>query len=383
MVFILLFFSGNPLASFQFGKFSPSIGLLMTIYLLKSDWKFDSLFKKNINLIFSIIAVIVISQYIVLPVFSILPIGNLFIKIWMGGMIIHHLGKDFPYIFFRIISKLSFISVGCFVLINILNIDFPYIQIGQFIKSYFFYVTLPDEGLFRNNGMFWEPGAHAGILTCCIALNFNHLQKYWYSHSYDLIFIFIALLTTRSTTGYFTGFVILSFYFWNPRQVILSLSLIFFIFIIGLYIYETNDFLKQKFENQFFQTQEQKVGEFSNTRLGSFIFDWHYIKKHPLIGNGFELESRYSDHKYLFLGEKGDVIGSGNSLSNYLASMGILFVAGYFFLLWKSVSGLGKIFSILFVVVILLNLLGEQWFNFPLYLGLPFLRLYIPKRCAN
>jgi hypothetical protein len=131
--------------------------------------------------------------------------------------------------------------------------------------------------------------------------------------------------------------------------------------------------LNEKINAQFEKSESQEIGEFSNTRFGSVIFDWYYIQKHPLIGNGFDQETRYSDHQYLFYGIKGDAIGSGNSFSHYWATLGVIFIIGYFLLLWRQVVVKGKIFAFLIMIVVFLNLQSEQWYNYPLYLGFVFL----------
>ena len=271
------------------------------------------------------------------------------------------------------VAWLSIVSLFSYLTINIIGLNLPFIQIGKFYKSYILYSTLSNEALLRNNGMFWEPGAFAGVLTLCLAINLKYLNFYWVKHRFQLISIIAALISTQSTAGYLVGFLILIFHFYKPENLMLTVIFIGFFFLVGLIVYESNDFLKVKIESQFEESSFQNTGEFSNSRFGSLIFDWHYIKKHPFTGNGFVESTRYADHRYLFIGEKGDAIGSGNAFSNFLASMGIVFILVYFILIWKSAIPLGKLFAMGFTLLVFFNLQGEQWLNFPLYLGLPFI----------
>ena len=49
LVFILLFFSGNELVPFLFGKFGIVIGLVLILIIFKSNLKFDTYFYKIIT----------------------------------------------------------------------------------------------------------------------------------------------------------------------------------------------------------------------------------------------------------------------------------------------------------------------------------------------
>jgi hypothetical protein len=365
------------LPNFLFGKYFAIVGLSLSILILNSNLKLNDIFPKEFALITISILVISLFQFVILPKISFLAVGNLLVKILMANLIYNSLKGRFSYVLFRVVSWLSIISLVGFILINLIGIKLPFIQIDKFLTSYILYGTLPDDGFIRNNGMFWEPGAFAGVLTLCLVLNFKYLKHYWVNYRYYLIFIIVALLSTRSTTGYLVGFLILVFYNTKPQNLTLSLIVLSIIFFIGLFIYETNDFLQDKVAHQFGQSNEQEIGEFSNTRFGSIIFDFHYFYKHPFIGNGFEISTRFSDHKYMFEGAKGeDVIASGNAISNFLASMGLFFVWGYFLLLFKTVAKKELLFQIIFCLAIFFNLQGEQWFNYPLYLGLPFLKFH-------
>lgn len=373
LVFTLLFFSGNPLATFLFGKLSTAIGLLLTLIIINSNLKVKKLFIKKYKFLLLGILLISLNQFIILPSISFPAIVNLVLKILMGGFIINYLKEDFALYFFKVLVFLSSVSLVLYLGINILGISLPYFLIGPETKSYIFYGTSSELHMLKNAGMFWEPGAHAGILSLCLGLNLNHFKYYWLNNKFQLIVVILALITTQSTTGYIVGFLILLFYFYKPRNFAISLLILPLIIGIWLYFYNSTDFLKEKIESQYEKSLEQEVGDFSNTRFGSLIFDWHYINKHPFIGNGFDEKTRYQDHQFLFAGAKEDVIGSGNGFSHYLASMGIFFVLGYFVFLWKAAVVNGKIFAFLILLLVFLNLQGEQWFNFPLYLGLPFL----------
>lgn len=376
LILILLFFSGNPLITFLFGKFSTVVGLTLTILLIHKSIRFSKKFIKLILIIAAGILIIGVFQHFKLGYVSVLGMINLVLKFLLGGIIINYLKKKFVSIFFKVIADLSLISLVFYLLVNIFEFAIPSITLGQEIESYIIYGTSTELHMFKNAGMFWEPGAYAGILTLCLALNYNNLRNYWFEQPFKLVVIVLALLTTQSTTGYLVGAIIFLLFLFQGKNIFIVPV---FLFVL-IYIYQTTDFLKEKIDLQIEKSSDQKVGEFSNTRFGSLIFDWYYIQKHPLIGNGINERTRYSEHQYLFVGEKGDIIASGNGFTGYLASLGVFFIIGFFYFLWKAANRQGLFFAYVVVLVVLLNLQGEQWFNYPLYLGLPFLILQKKKK---
>lgn len=374
LVILLLFFSGNPLISFLFGKYYGIVGLSLTFLVVRHKLKIEKKYVNQYKYMAAIILTILILQFFFLPLISELAVINLLLKLMMGGLIIYYLKESFAYYFFIVLSTFSLISLIFFLFINVGNFNLlPYILIRPGVTSYIIYGTSYAIHFNKNAGMFWEPGAHAGVLTLCLALNFKNLKYFWNVHKFKLIMLLVALITTQSTAGYIVGFAIGFFYFIQQKNYLFSVIIISIFLSAVIYVYQKKDFLKNKIETQYQNATQQNIGEFSNSRFGSIIFDWHYIQKHPLIGNSFNLKTRYQDHQYMFIGEKEDVISSGNGFSNYLASMGVFFIFSYFYFLIKSVSVNGKWFSVFLVLVVFLNLQSEQWFNFPLYLGLPFL----------
>jgi hypothetical protein len=373
LFFSLLFFSGNPLSDFLFGKYSAFILLLISLTFIPLSTV--TKFLNRYSSIFFLIVMLFTFQWLFLEFISILGAFNFLIKIIAGGIIIYHLKSKFETIFFDIIYKLSIISLLFYFFVNLFKFNFPSVLLQDNVHYYFIHVISFSHRL-RNQGMFWEPGAYAGILTLCLAIRFHSISVFTRKDWRKTFTIIITLLTTQSSTGYLVFFIILLFFLFQRRNRVI----VFLLLPVGLILisqfYQNTSFLSDKISDQYSESRDQRIGEFSNSRFGSFVFDWHYIKKHPLIGNGFSEKTRYSDHKYLFSYSKDNVnvIGSGNGFSNYLASLGILFVGGYFFFLYKSFLNIpkNKIFVWLIFLVVLLNMQGEQWLNFPLYLGLPF-----------
>jgi hypothetical protein len=186
----------------------------------------------------------------------------------------------------------------------------------------------------------------------------------------------IALLTTQSTTGFFILFLMGTYFLlFFVRDKTIAFTVLPIILVVGVIVYTNASFLKDKVEYQSEVSLNLDKGEFSNTRLGSFIFDLHYIKKHPIIGNGFNENTRYADDPELIqLIQMGTNLGNANGFSNHAACIGIPFMILYFMLAFKAVSKIDRRVGLLVMIVILLSLWGEQWLIYPLYTGIIFFK---------
>ena len=133
-------------------------------------------------------------------------------------------------------------------------------------------------------------------------------------------------------------FIFSSLYLVKEKKNILWLfGLIFGFFLIAYSVYNI-PFLREKINKQ---TEVAVISsdnsEFNGERLGALLFDLYYIKKHPLIGNGWHATTRYADHPLLMEKELNGTIGNGNGFSNVLASMGIPFLVIYLFMLYRTI----------------------------------------------
>lgn len=267
-------------------------------------------------------------------------------------------------LFIRLMAFLSIISLP-FFFFNFFS--HTGVQLSHpALKSLLFYTSsdFPD-GLLRNCGMFWEPGAFAGYLN--LSLIFIALENRSLSigrYKKEVFWIIIGLLSTMSTTGYLVfGIIACTYFFVNyekGRVILLPLLLIF-----GAFMYNNLSFLSDKIHEQYRNALIMEPTDVSNTRFGSIMMDLVYIKDKPLIGNGLDEKTRFRFHPSI----KED-IGHGNGMSNFIVWWGIPF-----FLFWvynvgayslnKSQSKKLSLFAT-FLIVLLLQ--GEQFLNFPFFL---------------
>jgi O-antigen ligase len=181
--------------------------------------------------------------------------------------------------------------------------------------------------------------------------------------------LFAALITTISTTGYICLFILVIYYYLNEvKNKFLAYAVYLPIAIcVIIFAYNRLNFMSSKIEEQTSSSLEMR-GDFSNTRIGAFMFDMYYIKKHPFFGNGLHEQTRYADHPYLW----GVTLGHGNAFSNYTAQMGIIALIIYFVMLYNAFDK-----KIIVPIIVALLFQGEQLMNYPLFSSLPFIILYI------
>jgi O-antigen ligase len=241
------------------------------------------------------------------------------------------------------------------------------------------YMTNPDE-IRRNAGIFWEPGAFAGYLIIALlilaAVRPSLTRK---QHLAALCIFTGALLSTFSTAGYIAYPITLLLNFdWRGmnRKHRARLALIAFatapLVILGSsYAFVKLDFLQAKIRHQITTVERQGQGWRIN-RLGTLVFDWEYISERPLTGWGINQKTRFALHPWV----ADDSNGTGNGMSNFIASFGVIGFGTFLLGLGRGarrLAGRSPGYVLGFVAATLLVLQGESFLNCPVFLGLMFL----------
>lgn len=379
LLFILLAFSGNPV--FNQNKFFLIIfGVVLILAIIFfSKAKFDFGFKKRLFQYVSFFLIIFLLQSIFLDYVSIGAVINFCFKILVGAIIVYLLDYNFRKKYLNLMYFLGVISIiGYFI--NLAGIKIPAIFETQHNNSIILFGThksMFDDSPMRNSGMFWEPGAYAGYLLLVPILYIRDLKELWNWHKKKCIILLIALITTLSTTGYVIIYLILIYFLMikSGKKFLVYISLPFI--MSGMYtIFTQLDFLGEKIETQSESSLSSNAGQdFSPDRFGALAFDLHYIEKHPIVGNGLHSKTRYADHQYLVKDEESGILSHGNGFSNFVASMGIVSILFYFYLIYTRFP-FSKRDSFFVIILIALLLQGEQFLDYPLFLALPFILIH-------
>jgi len=144
-------------------------------------------------------------------------------------------------------------------------------------------------GIYRNSGIFHEPGAYGVFL--CFSFVINYLLTGKLFDKKNKVFL-LCTLSTLSTTAYLVIFVFLLFYLFSSKQnpALKIMGLLIFL-IISVTIYESTDFLKEKVESQY---MDQKVAADNNVgrneaksgRFYAFFTSLKLFFEHPIFGRG-------------------------------------------------------------------------------------------------
>lgn len=144
-------------------------------------------------------------------------------------------------------------------------------------------------GIYRNTGLFHEPGAYGIILNIGIVTNSLLTGKFW--NKKNIFFIF-CVLTTLSTAGYIALFITLTAMLYSYRiNFFLKILFISIFMFIALQVYTQEEFLKSKVETQYAdQTYAAKENYGKDRpqsgRFYAFITASREFLENPFFGRG-------------------------------------------------------------------------------------------------
>ncbi|MBR3915916.1 MAG: hypothetical protein IKJ49_02110 [Bacteroidaceae bacterium] len=295
---------------------------------------------------------------------------NVLAKIMFGATVMWVLKERFRGAYLKVMYFFAAVSLIFFAL-EFIGFKIPdLVHVAPNRNSIFIFSSLNNVDKLRNCGPFWEPGAFACYLILVPILYIDNLKTFVVNNKKKAIVLLLALITTISTTGYICLFILTIYYYLTQTKNKFTAYFIYLpLAMATIYIaYTQLDFMNDKIESQT-EASVEMDGEFSNHRLGSLLFDLHYIKKHPIVGNGLNEQTRYADHPFLW----GEELGHGNAFSNYTAQMGVVALIVYFVLLYFAFGN-----KLIVPIIIALLFQGEQLMNYPLFSALPFIILF-PK----
>ena len=367
LVALLVLVSGSPNLNIPivFGM----LGVFAFVYsFIRGDLKRRNKLWKYVLFL----SLIFVGQYIELGFISYLGSINVIAKLVFGATVMWVLRDRFRGIFLNVMYFFALVSLIFFCL-EFVGIKVPDLfHVAPNRNSIFIFSSLNNIDKLRNCGPFWEPGAFACYLILVPLLYVDNLKSFILNNGKKVITLFIALITTISTTGYICLFAIILYYFMAESK---NKFITYFVYLpfalVGIfYAYSKLDFMSSKIEEQA-EASIEKEGDFSNTRMGSLLFDLYYIEKHPFTGNGLHEQTRYADHPMLW----GKNLGHGNTFSNYAAQMGIIALFVYFILIYRAFNN-----KIIVPIIIILLFQGEQLMDYPLFPALPFIVLPLNKK---
>ena len=387
--YVLMFYFLSLCGNVFIGTFLPSTIYVVTEMVFVLLYMSNTMIKRRINgyakdnivVMVAIFILLFLAQYFVFGWNTVPGIINHISKFIIGAGYIAYKGSRFRMLFFRTMYLICLIALPLWFFQQIVG-GIPGLS-WALGKTIWIYCYREGEDIVRNCGFFWEPGAMGGYIALLVLLFFNDLAELYRTNKLKCWVIFATLLSTQSTGAYMSFGVIMIVYLAVSMRSKWKYVLLPLCVWGALVTYNKMEFLSDKVESQNEDAAELSWGEYSSTRMGTLMFDLYYVVKHPLIGNGLHERTRLADHPQLAIMLKnGDEQGAGNGFSDRIAKWGLIFCLVYGWVFFRSNKELDAKRKMCFLLLICVILQGEAFMNYPLFLGLPCLRIINDKKIA-
>lgn len=376
LVFLLVATSG--ITYFYFNEEYIIISLILSLFLFLRRRKTDVTDVKAILIILIFIFWEILQSFYFLSLSLKSVLGTL-ARFAFAYLVIKNLGYKFVSTFINIIYFFSIISIIFYILFFFPQITnklvslaikqplFPLKDQSYSFTPNYILITFNQYQQFRNSGPFWEPGAFAIYLN--IALMFNIIAKKKIINSKNLLFI-VTIITTLSTAGFLTLFVILAlgYLLLNPSVTKLFVLVPVVVLFIGLIV--NLPFLLPKIKNNVIIADND-----NSSRFGSALSDYQLIYENPILGYGRALENQFRTSTW-----DTKKMHRNNGITNFITQWGLILFVFYFYNYKKSGDNIcayfdsNKNLSIVFLISILLSGFSQGIFQYPFFHSLMFLQ---------
>jgi hypothetical protein len=154
------------------------------------------------------------------------------------------------------------------------------------VPGYQGWAYLNDLGLYRNSGVFHEPGAFAVFISLAIAINIITRKKLITRKNIFLVFV---LVTTFSTAGIFSLFITVLLYYLTVRRRIKPAYSIMATIVMSIFFYYLTlniEFLGEKVISSYEQESSRSLDEETSGRFFSARKSVLLLTKYPFTGKG-------------------------------------------------------------------------------------------------
>jgi hypothetical protein len=356
-------------------------------------------------LVFFSFLMILAVQSISFNFFPLKTIAGFIIRLFVAFAAVR-LVKDFPRIYINVMYGICITSLCFYVpeqLFHAVGRDFAslFTPLANLVRDFFLLDTYSNRNnnsitifiynfenpynprnIYRNAGLFWEPGAFAGYIS--LALIFLGLEREKYERRLYIsrfLVLTITLLTTVSTMGYLIMPIVLSTHYRRVTKSVvgslgrIAVGMLMLPLFMALLINVWNlEFIGRKIIHQYEGAIAQRDYLWEYTRFGSMIVDWKYIKRRPIFGWGIHPKTKFAlDPK-----DERRTKGAGNGFFGFIHRFGILGMITFALFAWRGFYKLSReslLRSVTAILAILMSLIGEEFLHYPLYLGLMFIAI--------
>jgi len=363
----------------------------------------QSVFSRELVLILFPFFIIHLLQSVFSQVFPITIALGIYLRVLFAYFAVKSLKLNFIPLFIKTMVVISFTSFFFYfpailnptikqILLDVGRNMRPFVELFEDHSNFKTYINyeniiiydLTQINIFRNSGPFWEPGAFGGFLI--IAIMFNVLQTNKLVN-FNSLLLYIATLTTLSTTAYLALFLFVIAYLTIIKRKYRILLLIPIFILIGNWAWNNLDFMKEKMDEQ---TREFRKGEkitqtTRKTRFASGFLDFETALNNPIIGSGISMEQKYSNKQINSI----KYVHRNNGTMAFLSTYGFIFTFWFFYWYFMAFYRISyhhfkneKIIlaSIMLIIVLVLGF-SEVYFGLVCFYAFPMLYLtHLPAK---
>lgn len=274
--------------------------------------------------------------------------------------------KDFKRKYVIIMTAEAIISLTCFLWSDVMGKSLPLLSFEHMSNTTGFYLTpyftrgWGNVPVFhRNAGMFNEPGMHQVFLNFSLFLllnDINHLEMGKKQYRISLIMLFVAVLTTMSTTGYLCLLIVITSMLFRSGKVKSNWKLQFgmICLIVALFIVEQQT-----------GVVSHKLDGFSGgdgsaqTRYNDTFYGYMIAMKNPIFGQGI-----FATNVQSVLSQYG-IKNISNGMASYAIRAGVIATIIMLVLLYKGIirnMPYGKMNNLLLFIFVLVCVNTEGCF---------------------
>lgn len=255
-------------------------------------------------------------------------------------------------------ERLIFLTVKFLSIYSLIGFFFSLFINGRFIQSslgYKFYILFPFPfvkmaeqyvmgiKLWRNQGIFWEPG-----IMQIYANIYLFLTLFKYNSRKNIFFAFFTVVTTMSTTGLAIAALLIGIYVFKSK-IAITKKIFLFIFAVIFSCLFLFSFSMKKTESE-----KNSISSYG-LRIMDITDSFHVVKKYPLTGIGIdsdvykaEKNNDFSEALMELLGQRGN----SNGIASLLYQFGIPFFIFFIMILSNQtlIESHKKVFFWLFLI---------------------------------
>jgi len=242
-------------------------------------------------------------------------------------------------------------------------------------RSMIFYTYWPQLeqsfGFTRNSGFASEPGAFAVYLILAIIINYQRKYQLFNRRNY---LYYIALISTFSTAGYISFFVLGMLLLKQKRNRIFVLLLFPIMVYSSIYLFKNLEFMQKKIESKYTFEMNRSLNQPTSGRIYGSRKSLNVLFKYPLYGRGILASTKPLDISDPEFFDYGFLVQFARFGLIFGSLFMIYFLKGIY--IYCNSNGMKYFEYIICLIAIMLQLYSQAFINNPSFMIFFFIGIY-------